>query len=210
MLAQLTSLTSLELAWCSRLTNAGVAALAPLRQLVHLDLSGCRLLTEAGLGPLTRMTALRQLSLLNLGSAGAPCLTDAALKRLSSLGALRVLSLGMPLAGASSSAPGGGGAVRQPGITDKGLSTIACYFTVLDRLELLALDVSDAAIAELVALPQLQVCHSCGSLPAHHAHCEHERCCIAPVFHAPPTCSGTPLHIDKQCMHHACVSLLCK
>jgi hypothetical protein len=61
----LTRLTHLKLDdWCQKITDAGVTALAGgLNALTSLDLAGCSKLTNAGVITLTRLTALDDLSL---------------------------------------------------------------------------------------------------------------------------------------------------
>ncbi|MCS7272507.1 MAG: hypothetical protein NZ703_15595, partial [Gemmataceae bacterium] len=62
-LAQLTQLQQLDLESCSKITDAGLAHLAPLTQLQHLNLRGCDNITDAGLAHLAKLTQLQQLNL---------------------------------------------------------------------------------------------------------------------------------------------------
>jgi hypothetical protein len=80
-------LEGLDLSFCSRVTDAGLAHLRGLHSLRFLDLRGCRV-TDAGLGHLGGLTSLRHLNL-----AGCEQVTDAGLTHLRGLTSLRHLEL---------------------------------------------------------------------------------------------------------------------
>lgn len=58
MLAQLTALTALEMPWCVKVTNGGLAAITPLTRLATLNISGCQLISEAGIACMAALTNL--------------------------------------------------------------------------------------------------------------------------------------------------------
>lgn len=70
-------LESLDLGWCDRITDAGLAHLADMGSLKWLHLSACLQITDAGLPPLLSMKNLEALDL-----RGCPGITDAGLEIL--------------------------------------------------------------------------------------------------------------------------------
>lgn len=147
MVAQLTNLTSLEMPWCVKVTNIGLNALSPLTKLESLNISGCQLLTEQGITGLSVFRNLEKLSLNNLGYSKV-CITDAALEKLSDLTKLRSLSIGsMQLCNKL--------------VTDRGLRLISSSYQQLTQLGLISLDITDAGMAMLTQLTNLQVSAGC-------------------------------------------------
>ncbi len=76
----LTKLTSLNLSYCSKITDAGLAHLKGLTKLETLGLAGSTQITDAGLVHLKGLTTLKWLSLL-----GCDKITDAGLAHLKGL-----------------------------------------------------------------------------------------------------------------------------
>jgi hypothetical protein len=88
VVASASGLMDLDLAWCQRLTDAGLAALDGLTQLERLDVGGCTRLTDAALA---RIGTYKNLLSLSLESAAR--ITDNGLAHLDGLSRLTHLDL---------------------------------------------------------------------------------------------------------------------
>ncbi|KAK3241197.1 hypothetical protein CYMTET_49014 [Cymbomonas tetramitiformis] len=89
-LASLTTLTSLDLSYCSGVTDEGVRGLAPLTALTSLNLSYCRGVTDEGVRALAPLTALTSLEL-----SGCSKVTSEGVGALAKLTALTSLDLSL-------------------------------------------------------------------------------------------------------------------
>mmetsp|Transcript_5604 Transcript_5604/g.12412 ORF Transcript_5604/g.12412 Transcript_5604/m.12412 type:complete len:724 (+) Transcript_5604:271-2442(+) len=130
-IAQITTLTSLNLQDCNSITNNGLLALEKLKCLSSLSLKGCRKLTNCGLEALQRNTALTSLNLYG-------CLRVAD-KGLLPLTGLQLVSLHL-------------GNTR---IKDEGLAYLA-QITSLQELHFDQEEITDSGIKQLSSLTQLQ------------------------------------------------------
>ena len=130
-IAQITSLTSLNLHECKNVTNNGLLALTSLRGLASLSLKGCGKLTNAGLEALQRHTLLTSLNLY-----GCMRIAD---KGLLALTQLHLVSLHL-------------GNTR---VKDEGLSYLA-QITTLQELHFDTEELTDVGVAQLTSLTNLQ------------------------------------------------------
>jgi len=130
-IAQITSLTSLNLHECSNVTNNGLAALSSLRGLASLSLKGCDKLTNAGIEALQRHSMLTSLNLY-----GCMRITD---KGLHALTQLRLVSLHL-------------GNTR---VKDEGLAYLA-QITTLQELHFDTEELTDAGVSQLTSLTRLE------------------------------------------------------
>lgn len=130
-IAQITSLTSLNLHECSNVTNNGLVALSSLRGLASLSLKGCDKVTNAGIETLQRHSMLTSLNLY-----GCMRITD---KGLHALTQLRLVSLHL-------------GNTR---VKDEGLAYLA-KITTLQELHFDTEELTDAGVAQLTSLTRLE------------------------------------------------------
>lgn len=130
-LAKISSLTSLSLINCIRVTNVGVQSLSKLHNLSSLSLRGCRNLTSTGLEALKQNYALTSLNLY-----GCIRLTNTGLLALQNL---RLVSLQL-------------GNTR---VRDEGLAYLA-HITTLQELHFETESLTDAGITQLSSLTRLE------------------------------------------------------
>lgn len=130
-LAKMSSLTSLSLINCLRVTNVGIQSLSKLQNLSSLSLKGCRNLTSTGLEALKENHALTSLNLY-----GCVRLANNGLQALQNL---RLVSLQL-----------GNTKVR-----DEGLAHLA-HITTLQELHFETESLTDAGIIQLSSLTRLE------------------------------------------------------
>ena len=128
-------LRTLNLAWCSKITDAGMQTLAKhCAGLRRLNLSYCRNITDAGMPSLAKLTNLQQLNLTDCVS-----ITDTGLKSLATLTGLQHLNFSWCYK-----------------ITDAGLQSLA-ILTDLRKLNLKGCrHINDAGLQLLATLTHLQ------------------------------------------------------
>ena len=130
-IAQITSLTSLNLHECNNVTNNGLMALTSLQGLASLSLKGCGKLTNAGMEALQRHTTLTSLNLF-----GCQRIAD---KGLLALTQLRLVSLHL----------------GNTKVKDEGLAYLA-QITTLQELHFDTEELTDAGVAQLTSLTRLE------------------------------------------------------
>jgi len=132
-LASMTTLTSLSLANCKKITDEGLKQIGKLTSLEKLDLRGCQGITDEGLSALSALNHLRELDLSGVLTVTA--------KGIANLGRLMSLE-SLNLSGCQ-------------GIRDEALAALKAL-SGLKRLNLREIsEITDAGLAELPALPNL-------------------------------------------------------